>query len=399
MLNKKTVEDLELNGKKVLVRVDFNVPMTKTEPYKVTDNKRIVSSLKTINYLLEKGATVVLMSHLGRPKGEANKKYSLEPVCKELEKLLNREVKFLDSDLVIDDNIKERIKNLEDNSIALLQNTRFRKEEEKNDENFAKDLAEGFDYYVNDAFGTSHRAHASNVGVSKYLDSAIGFLIEKEIGIMGKALEDPERPFLAILGGAKVSDKISVIESLLEKVDSIIIGGAMAFTFLKSKGYEVGKSLVEEDKIEIAKDILKKAEEKNVNFYLPIDFVVSESIENDKDVEVFDAREIPGDKMGLDIGPKSIEEFSNVIKKSKTIVWNGPMGVFEVEAFSKGTFALAGALKESGGVTIVGGGDSASAIEKSGYEDYITHVSTGGGASLEFLEGKELPGIAAIQDK
>lgn len=262
MLNKKTVEDLELNGKKVLVRVDFNVPMTKTEPYKVTDNKRIVSSLKTINYLLEKGATVVLMSHLGRPKGEANKKYSLEPVCKELEKLLNREVKFLDSDLVIDDIIKEKIKNLENNSIALLQNTRFRKEEEKNDENFAKDLAEGFDYYVNDAFGTSHRAHASNVGVSKYLDSAIGFLIEKEIGIMGKALEDPERPFLAILGGAKVSDKISVIESLLEKVDSIIIGGAMAFTFLKSKGYEVGKSLVEEDKIGVAKDILKKAEEK-----------------------------------------------------------------------------------------------------------------------------------------
>lgn len=337
MLNKKTVEDLELNGKKVLVRVDFNVPMTKTEPYKVTDNKRIVSSLKTINYLLEKGATVVLMSHLGRPKGEANKKYSLEPVCKELEKLLNREVKFLDSDLVIDDIIKEKIKNLENNSIALLQNTRFRKEEEKNDENFAKDLAEGFDYYVNDAFGTSHRAHASNVGVSKYLDSAIGFLIEKEIGIMGKALEDPERPFLAILGGAKVSDKISVIESLLEKVDSIIIGGAMAFTFLKSKGYEVGKSLVEEDKIGVAKDILKKAEEKNVNLYLPIDFIVSESIENDKDVEVFDAREIPGDKMGLDIGPKSIEEFSNVIRKSKTIVWNGPMGVFEVEAFSKGT--------------------------------------------------------------
>lgn len=397
MFSKKTLRDLEFKGKKVLVRCDFNVPID--DEGNITDDTRIRSSLPTINYLLEQDAQVILMSHLGRPKGQPNKKYSLEPVAKRLSELLNKEVIFLQDDEVVSSTVKKRVEAMEDGDVALLENTRFRKEEEKNDEGFSKELASLGDLYVNDAFGTSHRAHASNVGVSTYLPSAVGFLVEKEVSIMGKALEDPERPFIAILGGAKVSDKIGVIENLMNIVDTIIVGGGMAFTFLKVQGYEIGKSLLEEDKIDLAKELIEKTKEKNVKLMLPVDVVVAKEFKNDTEFKTLSIDSIPKDMMGLDIGEETIKLFSEEIKKAKTIVWNGPMGVFEMENFAKGTFSIAKAMAESEGITIVGGGDSASAVEKSGYSHKMTHISTGGGASLELLEGKVLPGIAAISDK
>lgn len=398
-MNKNVITDLDVTSKRVIVRVDFNVPMSKSEVGKITDNARILAALPTINYLIENKAKVILLSHLGRPKGEAKKEFSLEPVAKELSRLLNKEVKFLQSDLVVDDNVKNKVLNLQDGEVALLENTRFRPEETKNIDNFSKELSSLGDIYINDAFGTSHRAHCSNVGLCKFLPSAVGFLVEKEISIMGKALSNPERPFVAILGGAKVFDKITVIENLIEKVDSIIIGGGMAFTFLKSLGYSVGKSLLEEDKIDLAKDLYEKAKSKNVNMLLPVDVVVSKEFSNDSDFKTVTIDSIEEDYMGLDIGYKTVELFSDEIKKAKTVVWNGPMGVFEMPNFAKGTFEIAKAIAETDSISIIGGGDSASAAEKSGFKDKITHISTGGGASLEFLEGKILPGINAIDNK
>lgn len=395
-MNKKTLNDYNYEGKRVLVRCDFNVPMD--ENRNITDDIRITSSLPTIKYLVEKGAKVVLMSHLGRPKGEAKPKFSLAPVAKRLSELLGKDVIFAQDDMVVSQRVKDMLKDMKNGDVALLENTRYRKEEEKNGEEFSKDLASLGELYVNDAFGTSHRAHASNVGVSTYLPSAVGFLVEKEISVMGKALEEPERPFLAILGGAKVSDKIGVIENLISKVDSIIVGGGMAFTFLKAQGYDIGTSLLEEDKVELAKPLLEKAKANNVSLLLPVDVVVAKEFKNDTEFKTVSIDKIPNDMMGLDIGEKSIAEFSNEIRTAKTIIWNGPMGVFEMDNFNKGTFAIANALVESGGTTIIGGGDSASAVEKAGVADKVTHVSTGGGASLELLEGKVLPGIAAISE-
>lgn len=398
-MNKKVITDLDVNSRRVIVRVDFNVPMSKTEEGKITDNARIVAALPTIKYLIENNAKVILLSHLGRPKGEAKKEFSLAPVAKELSKLLNKDVKFLQSNLVVDDNVKTEVLKLKDGEVALLENTRFRNEETKNIDDFSKELAELGDLYINDAFGTSHRAHCSNVGLCKFLPSAVGFLVEKEISIMGKALSNPERPFVAILGGAKVSDKITVIENLIEKVDSIIIGGGMAFTFLKSLGYSVGKSLLEEDKVDLAKDLIEKAKSKSVKILLPIDVVVSKEFSNDSEFKTVSMDSIGDDYMGLDIGEKTVKLFSDEIYNAKTVVWNGPMGVFEMSNFAKGTFEIAKAIAETDAISIIGGGDSASAAEKSGYKDKITHISTGGGASLEFLEGKILPGIDSIDNK
>ena len=395
-MNKKTLKDMDVKGKKVLVRVDYNVPMDSEG--EITDDIRIRSSLPTVEYLLENGAAVILMSHLGRPKGEPKKEFSMLPVANKLSQLLKKEVVFADDDSVVSDRVKEMASGLNPGGVMLLQNTRFRKEEEKNEDDFAKELASLADLYVNDAFGTSHRAHASNVGVSKYLPSALGYLVEKEVSIMGKALDNPERPFVAILGGAKVSDKIGVIENLLSKVDAIIIGGGMAFTFLRAKGYEVGTSLLEEDKVQLAKDLMVKAKENGVAMVLPVDVVVAKEFKNDTNFKTVPADGIPADMMGLDIGSESIELFENVIREAKTVVWNGPMGVFEMDNFNKGTYAVANALVKSGAITIVGGGDSASAVEKAGLAEKITHVSTGGGASLELLEGKILPGIDAISE-
>jgi len=395
-LNKKTLKDMDVKGKKVLVRVDYNVPMDSEG--EITDDIRIRSSLPTVEYLLENGAAVILMSHLGRPKGEPKKEFSMLPVANKLSQLLKKEVVFADDDSVVSDRVKEMASGLNPGGVMLLQNTRFRKEEEKNEDDFAKELASLADLYVNDAFGTSHRAHASNVGVSKYLPSALGYLVEKEVSIMGKALDNPERPFVAILGGAKVSDKIGVIENLLSKVDAIIIGGGMAFTFLRAKGYEVGTSLLEEDKVQLAKDLMVKAKDNGVAMVLPVDVVVAKEFKNDTSFKTVPADGIPADMMGLDIGSESIELFENVIREAKTVVWNGPMGVFEMDNFNKGTYAVANALVKSGAITIVGGGDSASAVEKAGLAEKITHVSTGGGASLELLEGKILPGIDAISE-
>jgi len=395
-LNKKTLKDMDVKGKKVLVRVDYNVPMDSEG--EITDDIRIRSSLPTVEYLLENGAAVILMSHLGRPKGEPKKEFSMLPVANKLSQLLKKEVVFADDDSVVSDRVKEMASELNPGGVMLLQNTRFRKEEEKNEDDFAKELASLADLYVNDAFGTSHRAHASNVGVSKYLPSALGYLVEKEVSIMGKALDNPERPFVAILGGAKVSDKIGVIENLLSKVDAIIIGGGMAFTFLRAKGYEVGTSLLEEDKVQLAKDLMVKAKDNGVAMVLPVDVVVAKEFKNDTSFKTVPADGIPADMMGLDIGSESIELFENVIREAKTVVWNGPMGVFEMDNFNKGTYAVANALVKSGAITIVGGGDSASAVEKAGLAEKITHVSTGGGASLELLEGKILPGIDAISE-
>ena len=397
MVLKKTLKDLDVKDKKVLVRCDFNVPMN--EKGEITDDRRIESSLPTIKYLIENNAKVILMSHLGRPKGQANKDFTLEPVAKRLGELLDKDIEFLQEDNVYSDEVKNNVDSLKSGEVALLENTRFRPEEEKNEESFSKELASLGDLYINDAFGTSHRAHSSNVGVASILPSAVGFLVEKEIDIIGKALENPERPFVAILGGAKVSDKIGVIENLIEKVDSIIIGGGMAYTFLKSQGYEIGTSLLEEDKIDLAKELLEKAKRNNVDIYLPIDVVAAKEFKNDTEIKTVDIDSIPSDMMGLDCGPKTIEELNKVLEEAKTVVWNGPMGVFEMDKFRKGTDAVAKAMADSNAITIVGGGDSASAVEQAGYAEKMTHISTGGGASLELLEGKELPGISSISDK
>ena len=393
---KKTLKDYNFDDKTVLLRCDFNVPM---KDGVITDNKRIYESLPTIKHLLDNGAKVIMMSHLGRPKGEYKLKFTLEPVKEEIEKLLGRDVKFISCPEVVNDEVKEAAKNLKKGEVLLLENTRFRKEEEKCDEAFSKELADLADIYVNDAFGTSHRAHASNVGVSKFLPSALGFLVEKEMNIMAKELDEPNHPFIAILGGSKVSDKIGVIENLLNKADKILIGGAMAYTFLKAKGINVGKSLVEDDKLELALELLKKADAKKVDLVLPVDALCAKEIKEDAESECFEVNHIPEDMMGLDIGPETIDVFTKKLLGAKTIVWNGPMGVFEMDKFKNGTNAIAKALANSDATTIVGGGDSASAVQKAGYEEKITHVSTGGGASLELMEGKVLPGIAAINDK
>lgn len=392
---KKTLDNFNFDGKKALVRVDFNVPL---EDGVITDDARIVAALPTIKHILDENGTVILMSHLGRPKGQAKVEFSLAPVASKLGELLGRDVDFIQSDLVIDEGVKKVVADLEPGQVAILENTRFRSEEEANGEDFSKDLASLADIYVNDAFGTSHRAHASNVGVSTYLPSCVGRLIEKEISIMGKALEAPEKPFVSILGGAKVSDKISVIENLLDKVDSILIGGGMAYTFLKAQGYEIGNSLLEEDRLDYAKTLLAKAQEAGVEILLPLDNVGAKDLKAGAESLVFEDQNIGEGYMGLDIGPKTVDLYADRIKNAKTIIWNGPMGVFEVEDFSKGTFAVAKAMAECQGITIVGGGDSALAVERAGYKDKISHVSTGGGASLQFLEGKDLPGISAIEE-
>ncbi len=397
MLNKKTIEQLNLKNKKVLVRCDFNVPMN--EAGEITDDRRIRSALPTIEYIIENEGKVIIMSHFGRPKGKANHKYSLEPVAKVLADLLNREVIFIDEDSVVGEDAKKAAGEMQSGEVVLLQNTRFRSGEEKNDLDFAKELSSLADIFVNDAFGTAHRAHSSNVGVSEYLPSAVGFLVKKEIEIMGKAMVNPERPFIAILGGAKVSDKITVIENLMDKIDSLLIGGGMMFTFLKAKGYEVGKSLLEEDKIELAKRLMDKAEEKGVNMLLPVDAVVAKEFKNDTTFKTVKVSNIPKDMMGLDIGEETRKVFEQEIKKGKTILWNGPMGVFEMENFAKGTESIASAMAQAEGITIIGGGDSALAVEKTGLSDEMTHISTGGGASLEFFEGKSLPGIECIDNK
>lgn len=397
MLNKKSIEDLNVTGKRVLVRCDFNVPMN--DKGEITDDRRIRSAIPTIEYIINNGGKAIVMSHLGRPKGEPNPKYTLEPVAKRLGELLNKDVIFAKDDMVAGEITKEIVNNMKNSDVVLLENTRYRKEEEKNGEEFAKQLASLGDMFVNDAFGTAHRAHASNVGLSSQLPSASGYLVKKEIEIMGKAMSNPERPFVAILGGAKVSDKINVIENFLDKVDSLLIGGGMAYTFLKAQGLEIGKSLVEEDKIELAKNLLEKARVKNVNLVLPLDMVVAKEFKNETEFRTVDVDKMPEDMMGLDIGEKTIEAFSEIIKSAKTILWNGPMGVFEMSNFAKGTNAIAKAMSESNGITIVGGGDSAAAVEQAGLDHKMTHVSTGGGASLEFFEGKILPGIAAIEDK
>lgn len=398
-MNKKTVKDLDVKGKKVLVRVDFNVPLSKEEKGKIADDARIKAAMPTINYLSENGARVILMSHLGRPKGEANPEFALKPVADYLENVYGDKFKFIPSPEVVDQKVKEEVEQLEDGQIALLENTRYRAEETKNGEEFAKELASLADLYVNDAFGTSHRAHASNVGVASILPSAVGFLIEKEIDVMGKALESPEHPFVSILGGAKVSDKIGVIENLITKVDTILIGGGMAYTFLKAMGKEIGNSLLEEDKMDLSLELVEKAKANGVEILLPVDVVIADKIEAGVATEIVDIDNIPEDKEALDIGPKTADLFAEKIKEAKTVVWNGPMGVFEIKEFADGTNKVAKALSESEAVTIVGGGDSALAIEMAGLKDNITHVSTGGGASLEFLEGKDLPGIFAIEDK
>lgn len=398
-MNKKTVKDLDVKGKKVLVRVDFNVPLSKENNEEIADDTRIRAALPTIDYLLENDAKVILMSHLGRPKGEAKPEFSLKPVAAWLENHYKDKFHFFPSDEVVDEKVKEEVSSLNEGEIALIENTRYVAGETKNDSEFAKKLASLADLYVNDAFGTSHRAHASNVGVASILPSAVGFLIEKEIDVMGKALEAPEHPFVSILGGAKVSDKIGVIENLITKVDTILIGGGMAYTFLKAQGKEIGKSLLEEDKMDLSLELIKKAEANNVEILLPVDVVIADEIKAGAETEIVDIDSIPEDKEALDIGPKTAELFSSKIKEAKTVVWNGPMGVFEIKEFADGTNKVAAALAESDAITIVGGGDSALAIELAGLKDKITHVSTGGGASLEFLEGKDLPGISSIEDK
>jgi phosphoglycerate kinase len=395
-MSKKTVRDIAPKGKRILMRADFNVPMD--ENRKITDDSRILGALPTIQYLLDAGAKLILMSHLGRPKGEVNPKYSLAPVAVRLSELLNKPVKM--SKDVIGEDAKKLVAELKDGDVMLLENLRFHKEEEANDDGFAKALASFGEIEVNDAFGTAHRAHASTEGVTRFIDTSVsGFLIEKELKFLGEAVENPERPFVAILGGAKVSDKIGVIENLLNKVDVLLIGGGMAYTFIKAMGGNIGKSLLEEDKIELARNLLEKAEEKNVKLLLPVDTLIADDFSNDANTDVVKTGEIPDTWQGLDIGPKTRELFASEIKKAKTVVWNGPMGVFEMPTFAEGTKAIAKAMAECGGTTIVGGGDSAAAVESMGFGDKISHISTGGGASLEFLEGKELPGVKALSDK
>ncbi len=393
---KKTVRDIDVKGKRVLVRCDFNVPMKNGE---ITDDTRIVAAVPTIKYLMEQGASVILMSHLGRPKGKPNHEFTLEPVAMRLSQLLNKQVFFASCDAVVVPEIVAATKDLNPGDVVLLENLRFRPEEEANDSIFAQDLAALADVYVSDAFGTVHRAHASTAGVAKYLPAVSGFLIEKELKFLGDALDSPKRPFVAILGGSKVSDKIGVNENLIEKADTIIIGGGMAYTFLKANGKEIGASLCEDDKLELAKELQQKALDKGVMFLLPVDSKCGSKFEEGCQTCVADSDAMPAGWMGMDIGPNTIRLYTEAIKNAGTVVWNGPMGVFEFEAFRDGSLAVAKAMAESDAVTVIGGGDSAAAVKLFGLEDKITHISTGGGASLEFLEGKELPGVAALEDK
>ena len=393
---KKTVKDIDVSGKRVLVRCDFNVPM---KDGVITDDIRITSALPTIKYLIENDAKVILMSHMGRPKGEPKPEFSLKPVADRLAQLLGMDVVFAASDVVVDDSVRAKADELKPGQVMLLENVRYRKEETKNEEPFTGELASLGDIFVNDAFGTAHRAHCSTAGLAKYMPSVSGFLIEKEVKFLGDALEDPQRPFLAIMGGAKVGDKIPVIENLLKKVDSLIIGGGMSYTFFKAMGYEIGKSILDEESINLAKELMKKAEDAGVKLLLPVDTVCAKEFDNDSESGVFDRDSIPADMMGMDIGPKTVELYKTAIAEAKTVVWNGPAGVFEMPNFAAGTKAIAEALASSGAVTIIGGGDSAAAVEQFGLADKMTHISTGGGASLEFLEGKDLPGISCLEEK
>ena len=401
MLNKKSVDDINVAGKKVLVRCDFNVPLKDGQ---ITDENRLVAALPTIKKLISDGGKVILCSHLGKPKGEPKPELSLAPVAVRLSELLGQEVKFAADDNVVGDNAKAAVAAMKDGEVVLLQNTRYRAEETKNGEAFSKDLASLCDVFVNDAFGTAHRAHCSNVGVTEYVDTAVvGYLMQKEIDFLGNADNTPERPMVAILGGAKVADKLKVIDNLLEKCDTLIIGGGMAYTFLKAQGLEVGKSLVDDEKIDYCKEMMAKAEKLGKNLYLPIDTTVADGFPNPIDAEievsVVAADAIPADKEGLDIGPATCEKFAEAVKTAKTVVWNGPMGVFENPILAKGTIAVAQALADTDATTIIGGGDSAAAVNQLGFADKMTHISTGGGASLEFLEGKDLPGVVAANDK
>ena len=394
-MNKKTVKDIDLKGKKVLVRCDFNVPMNENK--NITDNRRIVAAIPTIKYLLENNCKIILCSHLGRPKGEVKPEFSLAPVAKELERQLGIEVKMATD--VIGDSAKELASSLNEGEVMLLENVRFHKEETDNDEEFAKELASMAEVYVNDAFGAAHRAHASTEGVAKFLPAVSGFLIEKELTFLGNALENPERPFVAILGGAKVSDKIGVIDSLLEKVDTLMIGGGMAYTFFKAQGYNVGNSICEVDKLDLAKQAMEKAKEKGVKLMLPIDTKIGKEFKPDTESKTVAWTEIPDEWEGFDIGEKTIEMFKEELKAAKTVIWNGPLGLFEFEQFAIGTNTIAETLSDLDATTIIGGGDSAAAVEKAGLSPKMTHISTGGGASLEFLEGKKLPGIECLKDK
>jgi phosphoglycerate kinase len=394
--NKKTIEDVEVKGKRVLVRCDFNVPL---KDGTITDENRIVGAIPTIRYLIEKGAKVILCSHLGKAKGPDPSK-TLAPVAKRLSEILGKEVIFAADDNVVGENAIKSVEAMKNGDVILLENTRFREEEGKNLESFSRDLASIADIFVNDAFGTAHRAHCSTVGVTNFVkESVCGFLIKKELEFLGNAIESPERPFVAILGGAKVSDKINVINNLLEKVDTLVIGGGMAYTFLSAQGYKIGNSLVEADKIEYSREMIKKATEKGVKLLLPVDNIIADKFSSDAEPIITEDQNINEGYMGLDIGPKTAKIYADSVKEAKTVIWNGPMGVFEFENFAKGTIEVAKALAESKGITIIGGGDSAAAVNILGFGDKMTHISTGGGASLEFLEGKELPGIAALCDK
>ena len=402
-LNKKSVEDISVKGKRVLCRCDFNVPLKEG---KITDENRLVAALPTIKKLISDGGKVILCSHLGKPKGEPKPELSLAPVAKRLSELLGQPVLFAKDDNVVGENAKKAVSEMKEGDVVLLENTRYRAEETKNGEAFSKELASLADVFVNDAFGTAHRAHCSNVGVTEFIDgpAVVGYLMEKEIRFLGQAVENPVRPFVAILGGAKVSDKLAVIDNLLEKCNTLIIGGGMAFTFVKAQGYEIGKSLVDDEKLQYCKDMLAKAKEKGCEILLPVDAVCASSFPDPIDdknlpVKTVDINAIPADMLGLDIGPKSQELFANAVKNAKTVVWNGPMGVFENPVLAQGTIAVAKALAETDATTIIGGGDSAAAVNTLGFGDKMTHISTGGGASLEFLEGKELPGVAAANNK
>jgi phosphoglycerate kinase len=395
MINKKTVKDVDLEGKRVIMRVDFNVPLDSAG--RITDDTRIRAALPTIEYVMGHNTKLVLMSHLGRPNGQLKEELRLVPVGKRLSELIGRDVIICRDS--IGEETKKIISGMQKGDVALLENLRFHKEEEQNDPAFAQDLASYADVYVNDAFGTAHRAHASTEGIAKLLPAYAGFLMEKEIGFLGKLLYSPEHPYIAIIGGAKVSTKIAVLEKLIERVDVLIIGGGMCYTFLKAKGFEVGNSLVETDKVNLAFELIKKADEKKIKLLLPLDHVIADKVEEEAKIRVVDTNAIPPGMIGLDIGPKSIRAFKKEIKAGKTILWNGPMGVFEIEKFSKGTRQIAKALASSRGTTVVGGGDSVAAVNAAGLSGSITHVSTGGGASLEFLEGKELPGVVALLDR
>lgn len=395
-LNKKTIEDIDVAGKKVLVRCDFNVPLKDGE---ITNDKRIVAALPTIKYLMEHGARVILCSHLGRPKGEYKPEFSLAPVAARLSEYLGKEVKLAEDENVVGENAKAMAAALQDGDVMLLENVRYRKEETKNEENFSKELASLAEVFVNDAFGTAHRAHCSTTGVAAYLPAVCGYLIQKEITFMGGALANPKRPLVAILGGAKVSDKIGVITNLLDKCDTLIIGGGMAYTFMKSLGHHIGTSLLEEEQVENAGKMMEDAKAKGVKFLIPVDNKVGKEYDENTEAMIVNSDEIPDGWMGLDIGPKTQELFIDAIKGAGTIIWNGPMGVSEWDNFAAGTIAVANAVAQSGAISIVGGGDSVAAVTKLGFSDKMSHISTGGGASLEFLEGKELPGIAALMDK